>query len=164
MEDERLADLLEELTEAEQLRMIEGLDLERLVSVLEEMEYDDAADLLAEMSGEQRTQVLGGDGRGRRRHAAPPALLRRGHRRRPHEPRRHHPRPELHRRRGARRASASPSGSCRSAAQVFVTQPPWVPPTGRFLGVVHFQRLLREAARARAGPLRRARSRPYRPT
>jgi Mg/Co/Ni transporter MgtE len=30
------------------------------------------------------------------------------------------------------------------AAQVFVTQPPFVPPTGVFLGVVHFQRLLRE--------------------
>ena len=100
MEDERLADLLEELPEAEQLRLIEGLDLERLVSVLEEMEYDDAADLLAEMSGEQRSLVLGGHGRGRRRHAAPPALLRRGHRRRPHEPRRHHPRPDLHGRRG----------------------------------------------------------------
>jgi Mg/Co/Ni transporter MgtE len=30
------------------------------------------------------------------------------------------------------------------AAQVFVAQPPWVTPTGPFLGVVHFQRLLRE--------------------
>ena len=58
MDDERLADLLEELPEAEQLRIIEGLDIERLVSVLEEMEYDDLADLLAEMPGEQRTRVL----------------------------------------------------------------------------------------------------------
>ena len=31
MEDERLADVLEELSEAEQLRLIEGLDLDRLV-------------------------------------------------------------------------------------------------------------------------------------
>jgi Mg/Co/Ni transporter MgtE len=30
------------------------------------------------------------------------------------------------------------------AAQVFVTQPPFVAPTGTYLGVVHFQRLLRE--------------------
>src|SRR5690606_23797979 len=30
------------------------------------------------------------------------------------------------------------------AAQVFVTQAPWVTPTGAFLGVVPFQRLLRE--------------------
>ena len=58
MEDDRLADLLEELPEAEQLRMIEGLDIERLLSVLEEMELDDLADLLAEMPGEQRTRLL----------------------------------------------------------------------------------------------------------
>jgi Mg/Co/Ni transporter MgtE len=31
------------------------------------------------------------------------------------------------------------------AAQVFVTQPPLISPTGRYLGVVHFQRLLRES-------------------
>ena len=54
MEDDRLADVLEELSEAEQLGLIEGLDLTRLVSVLEEMEYDDAVDLLAEMPGDQR--------------------------------------------------------------------------------------------------------------
>jgi Mg/Co/Ni transporter MgtE len=31
------------------------------------------------------------------------------------------------------------------AAQVFVARPPMATPTGRFLGTVHFQRLLREA-------------------
>jgi Mg/Co/Ni transporter MgtE len=31
------------------------------------------------------------------------------------------------------------------AAQVFVTRPPMATPTGRYLGTVHFQRLLREA-------------------
>ena len=55
MDDERLADLLEELPEDEQLRLIEGLDLDRLVRVLEEMEYDDLVDLLGEMPGEQRS-------------------------------------------------------------------------------------------------------------
>ncbi|MCU1501919.1 MAG: hypothetical protein JWM12_1273, partial [Ilumatobacteraceae bacterium] len=58
MDDERLADLLEELPEAEQLRIIDGLDISRLINVLEEMEYDDLADLLAEMPGEQRTRIL----------------------------------------------------------------------------------------------------------
>ena len=58
MDDERLADLLEELPEEEQLRLIEGLDLERLVSVLEEMETDDAVDLLSEMPGDERSRVL----------------------------------------------------------------------------------------------------------
>ncbi|HEX8582576.1 MAG TPA: hypothetical protein VF640_09610, partial [Acidimicrobiales bacterium] len=58
MEDERLADLLEELPEEEQLRIIEGLDLDRMINVLEEMEYDDLADLLVEMPGEQRSRIL----------------------------------------------------------------------------------------------------------
>src|SRR5262249_53682017 len=37
LEDERLADLLEELSEDEQLRIVEGLDRERLGRVLDEM-------------------------------------------------------------------------------------------------------------------------------
>jgi hypothetical protein len=47
MDDERLADLLEELPEPEQIRLIEELDLGRLMGVLDEMEFDDLADLLA---------------------------------------------------------------------------------------------------------------------
>ena len=63
MEDERLADLLEELPEEEQLRMIEGLDLERLVSVLEEMEPDDAADLLGRDARRASGRSCSRDGR-----------------------------------------------------------------------------------------------------
>jgi Mg/Co/Ni transporter MgtE len=143
MEDERLADLLEELPEAEQLRIIEGLDLERLVGVLEEMEYDDAADLLAEMSGEQRTQVLDNmdpdEADVMRRLLAydegtagglmnPDAIY-------------------LGQTATVAEALAhlrDPEWPTAIAAQVFVTQPPFVTPTGRYLGVVHFQRLLRE--------------------
>ncbi len=144
MEDERLADLLEELTEAEQLRLIEELDLERLVGVLEEMEYDDAADLLAEMPGEQRTKVLDAMdaddagtlrrllsyGEGTAGGLMNPDVIIMG----PHDT--------------VAEALArirEPDWLVSVAAQVFVSQPPWVPPTGRYLGVVHFQRLLREA-------------------
>ena len=58
MDDERLADVLEELPEDEQLRLVEALDLDRLIGVLEEMEYDDLVDLLGEMPGDQRTRIL----------------------------------------------------------------------------------------------------------
>ena len=144
MEDERLADLLEELPEAEQLRMIEGLDLDRLVGVLEEMEYDDAADLLAEMTGERRTQVLAAMdeddagtlrrllsyGEGTAGGLMNPDVIILGPTATVAE---------------ALARIREPEWLVSVAAQVFVTQPPWVPPTGRFLGVAHFQRLLREA-------------------
>jgi CBS domain-containing protein len=143
MDDERLADLLEELPEAEQLRLIEELDIERLVGVLEEMEYDDLADLLAEMPGEQRTMVLAAmdeeDADVMRRLLAyaegtAGALMT----------------PEIIIL-GANSTVAEALAHIRDpewlvsiAAQVFVVQPPFKPPTGTYLGVVHFQRLLRE--------------------
>ena len=58
MEDERLADLLEELPEDEQIRIIEGLDLERAADVLEAMDPDDAADLLGELPADERARLL----------------------------------------------------------------------------------------------------------
>ena len=143
MDDERLADLLEELPEAEQLHIIEQLDMERVVSVLEEMEYDDLADLLVEMPGEQRTRVLDAmdaeDADVMRRLLAydegtagalmtPDIVIL-----------------------GANATVAEALAEIRDpdwlvsiAAQVFVVRPPYKPPTGRYLGVVHFQRLLRE--------------------
>ena len=143
LQDETLADLLEELPEAEQLRLIEGLDVERVMNVLDEMEYDDLTDLLAEMPGEQRNRILAAmepeDADMLRRLLAydegtagalmipDPIIL---------GP-------------GTTVAEAlarvrDPDVLVSIAAQVFVTQPPFVPPTGRYLGVVHFQRLLRE--------------------
>lgn len=143
MDDERLADLLEELPEAEQLRMIEGLDLERLISVLEEMEYDDLADLLAEMPGEQRTRILDAmddeDADVMRRLLAyedgtagslmTPEIVILGPTATVAE---------------ALAEIRDPDWLVSIAAQVFVVQPPYKPPTGTYLGVVHFQRLLRE--------------------
>ena len=143
MDDERLADLLEELPEAEQLRIIEGLDMERLVGVLEEMEYDDLADLLAEMPGEQRTKVLEAmdmeDADVVRRLLSydegtagslmtPDIVI-------------------LSPTTTVAEALAEirdPEWLSSIAAQVFVVQPPTKSPTGAYLGVVHFQRLLRE--------------------
>ncbi len=143
MDDERLADLLEELPEAEQLRIIEGLDIERLVNVLEEMEYDDLADLLAEMPGEQRTRVLDAmdaeDADVMRRLLAyeegtagslmTPDIVILGPTATVAE---------------ALAEIRDPDWLVSIAAQVFVVQPPYKPPTGAYLGVVHFQRLLRE--------------------
>ena len=143
MDDERLADLLEELPEAEQLRLIEGLDMERLLNVLDEMEYDDLADLLAEMPGEQRTRILD------EMDEDDAAVMRQ----------------LLSYQAGTAGALMTPDviilgpnstvaealANVRSpewlvsiAAQVFVTNPPFRAPTGRYLGVVHIQRLLRE--------------------
>jgi CBS domain-containing protein len=143
MEDERLADLLEELPEVEQLRLIEDLGIDRMVDVLEEMEYDDAADLVAEMTGEQRSKVLEAMdadeadvirrllsyGEGVAGSLMNPDVIVMGP--------------------SATVAEAlaqirDPDWQVTLATQVFVTQPPWVTPTGRYLGVVHFQRLLRE--------------------
>jgi CBS domain-containing protein len=143
MEDDRLADLLEELPEEEQLRIIEGLDVDRLLSVLEEMELDDLADLLAEMPGEQRTLLLSAmdveDADVLRRLLSyeegtagslmtPDVIIF-----------------------GALATVAQALAEVRDpewlvsiAAQVFVTNAPFVAPTGTYLGVVHFQRLLRE--------------------
>jgi Mg/Co/Ni transporter MgtE len=143
MDDERLADLLEELPESEQLRIIEGLDLERLAGVLEEMEYDDAADLLAEMPGEQRTRVLDAmddeDADVMRRLLAydegtagslmTPDIIVLGPTATVAE---------------ALAEVRDPEWLVSIAAQVFVVQPPYKAPTGTYLGVVHFQRLLRE--------------------
>jgi CBS domain-containing protein len=143
MDDDRLADLLEELPEAEQLRIIEGLDLDRLLNVLDEMEYDDLADLLAEMPGEQRTRILNAmdddDAEVMRQLLSyeegtagglmTPDIIILG------------PTSTVA---DALAQIRDPDWLVSIAAQVFVCRPPYRPPTGRYLGVVHFQRLLRE--------------------
>jgi hypothetical protein len=56
--DEELADLLEEMPEQDQVRLLAGVGLERSADVVEEMQPDDAADLLAELPAEQRERLL----------------------------------------------------------------------------------------------------------
>ena len=143
MEDERLADLLEELPEDEQLKLIEGLDVERIADVLEEMEPDDAADLLGEMPAAEREEVL-------------EAM----------EPDEAMPLRRLLRYQGntagglmtpepliatafstvaeALARMRDPDLPAAIATQIFVVEPPTATPTGRYLGSVGFQRLLRE--------------------
>ncbi len=58
LDDDRFADLLEELSEQEQVRLVEGLDEQRLARVLDEMEADDAADLLGEFSATRQAELL----------------------------------------------------------------------------------------------------------
>jgi CBS domain-containing protein len=143
MDDERLADLLEELPEDEQLRIVETLDLERLIGVLDEMEYDDLVDLLGEMPSEQRSRILEAmdveDADVVRQLLAYGAATAGGMMT-----------PELIIL-GPTTTVADALAQIRQAdwvvsiaAQVFVCRPPFKAPTGKFLGTAHFQRLLRE--------------------
>ena len=143
LEDERLADLLEELSEEEQVRIVEGLDLERAARVLDEMEADDAADLLGELSVGRRTDILGAMSP---EEAEPVRRLLR------YEPDTAGglmtPEPVvLSPQATVADALANiwnPDLAPPLAAQVFVCRLPIETPTGRYLGQVSFQRLLRE--------------------
>ena len=143
MDDDRLADLLEELPESEQVQVIEGLDLDRLIGVLDEMELDDLADLLGEMSGEQQRRILEAmdddDAAVVRNLLSYEAATAGGMMT-----------PEVVLL-GPTSTVAEALAQIRqpdlvvsTAAQVFVCQPPFKAPTGKFIGTAHFQRLLRE--------------------
>jgi CBS domain-containing protein len=144
LDDEELADLLEELPEADQIRLLDTLELERSADVVEEMQPDDAADLLGEMSADQRERLLtamqavqadelrrllrydkstaGGLMTSQPLIFAPDA-----------------PVAEVLAR------VRDPALPATSAAQVYVCEPPLTTPTGRYLGTLGFQRLLRRA-------------------
>ncbi len=145
LQDEELADLLEEMPEQDQIRLLNSLgDIERSADVVEEMQPDDAADLLGEMPPEQRERLLtamqsmqaeelrrllrydkataGGLMTSQPLVFAPDA-----------------PVAEVLARVRDRDLPAT------TAAQVYVCEPPLLTPTGRYLGSVGFQRLLRRA-------------------
>ena len=144
LDDERLADVLQELPADDQVEILTALGRERAADVLEAMEPDDAADLLGELSEEQQEQFLRlmepEEARDVRRLLAyeddtagglmttEPVVLP----------------PEATVAQAlatVRRAEVPPT----LAAAVFVCRPPTETPTGRLLGIVHLQRLLREA-------------------
>ena len=143
LDDERLADVLEEMTDQNRVEILEALEAERAADILEEMDPDDAADLIAELAPERAKDLLermepeeaddirrllsyddfsaGGMMTSEPIVLAPDetvadALAR------------------------IRNADLSPA----LASQVYVCRQPTETPTGKYLGVCHFQRLLRE--------------------
>jgi Mg/Co/Ni transporter MgtE len=152
LSDDRLADVLEEMPEKEQVDLLNKLDDDRAADVLDQMQPDDAADLIAHLSDERGETLLDlmepeeaedvrfllsydSDTAGGLMTTEPIivsadatvaeglALIRR-----------HELAPAL-------------------GAAICVTLPPYEPPTGRLLGMVHFQRMLRYPPNERLGAL-----------
>lgn len=143
LDDERLADVLEELPEEDQITLLGTLRNERAADVLEAMDPDDAADLLGDLPDAQAQELLG--------------LM---------EPQdADHVRQLLHYEDdtagglmttepvivGPETTVATCLALVRKqqlppalASMVFVVRPPLETPTGRYIGLVHIQRLLRE--------------------
>lgn len=152
LDDERLADVLEELPEEEQIEIVQDLDDERAAEVLDLMQPDDAADLMMNLPEDRAEAILDlmdeeeADDIRRLMSfdeftagglmttepvicsadatvAEAMALI--------------------------RRKEVAPA----LAASVFVTLPPHETTTGRYLGMVHFQKLLRYPPHERLGSL-----------
>jgi Mg/Co/Ni transporter MgtE len=143
LDDERLADVLEELPDEDQVEILEHLDSERAADVLEEMSADDAADLIAGLNPETAAKLLdlmepeeAEDVRRLMSYAEETAGAMMT------------PEPVIL---GPDATIADALAQIRDpelpvslAAMVYVCRQPLETPTGRLLGVAHFQRLLRE--------------------
>jgi CBS domain-containing protein len=144
MQDEELADLLQEMPEEEQIGFLAGLGAERIADVIEEMEPDDAADLLAEMPPDERDRLLAtmeaDKATDLRRLLSYDAATAGGLM--TSQPLIVTPDTSVAEVLARMRV---PSRGVSESTQAYVCEAPMVTPTGRFLGTVGFQRLLREA-------------------
>jgi Mg/Co/Ni transporter MgtE len=143
LDDERLADVLEEMDESERVALLIELEGERAADVLGEMDPDDAADLLREVGAERAQELIDlmepedaedvlrlmtyEDYSAGGMMTTEPLIM------------------------SADDTVADALAVVRQgeispalASQVFVTRQPLETPTGRFIGMVHYQRLLRE--------------------
>lgn len=143
LHDERLADVLEELPEDDRVEIVSTLEAERAADVLEEMDPDDAADLISELPPEQAAALLDrmepeeaedirrllsyDDFSAGGMMTTEPVVL-----------------PADATVADALAHIRNPDLSPALASQVYVTRSPTETPTGKYLGVAHFQRLLRE--------------------
>lgn len=143
LDDERLADVLEEMTDQNRVEILEALEAERAADILEEMDPDDAADLISELAPERAEDLLtrmepdeandirrllsyddfsaGGMMTSEPIVMAPDETVA-----------------------DALARIRNPDLSPALASQVYVCRAPTETPTGKYLGVCHFQRLLRE--------------------
>lgn len=149
---ERLADVLEELSDDDAVEIVSGLDVDRAADVLDAMQPDDAADLIGDLPADQASELLArmepDEADDVRRllaydeHTAgglmttEPVIL---------PPEATVAAALAH----ARRSDVTPA----LAAIVFVVRPPLETPTGKFLGVAHIQRMLREPPHEAVGTI-----------
>ncbi|GAB3449100.1 CBS domain-containing protein [Phycicoccus ginsengisoli] len=152
MDDARLADVLEELPEDDQVEILEGLPVDRAADVLEAMEPDDATDLLHNLPEEKQEELL------RRMEPDEAADLRRlltydeesAGGMMTTEPVILGPEASIAEALAVvRRAEISPA----LASTVYVCRAPHETPTGKYLGIVHIQRLLREPPHGAIGAI-----------
>lgn len=152
LSDERLADVIEELPETDQIDIISDLEPTRAADVLDQMDPDDAADLIASLPENTSTQLL--DLMDPEEAADVRNLLSW----------------DANSAGGLMTTDAIVLSSDSTVAEglaiiskyemdptiastIYITLPPYETPTGRFIGVVHFQTMLRYPPNTRLGAL-----------
>ena len=158
LDDDRLADVLQELPELDQADVLSQLGTERSADVLEEMDPDDAADLLGVLNPTDAEMLLtrmdpdesapvrrllahSPDTAGGLMTSDPVVLT-----------------PDTAVAEALARVR-DPDLTAALSSLVLVVRPPTATPTGQYLGCVHLQRLLRQRDPEESDPVRRPRYR-----